>query len=105
MSRLFWLAAGVTVGALVVRRLSRALDRLTPSGVASSLGDGLAELSASLRDFTHDVREAMGQREQQLRAGTGLDGTLGKVTRPDVTSPDVSSPDVTSPGVTGSEQS
>jgi hypothetical protein len=79
MRRLFWLAMGITIGALVVRRLSRIAERLTPRGVASTLGDALTELSESLRDFAGDVREAMGEREVQLRAGTGLDGTLGKL--------------------------
>jgi hypothetical protein len=78
MKRLFWLAMGVTIGALIVRRLTRVAERLTPSGLAESVGGALAELSASLRDFAADVREAMGEREVELRAGTGLDGSLGK---------------------------
>ena len=79
MRRIFWLAMGVTIGVLVVRRLQRAAERLTPSGIAESIGGGLAELSSSLRDFSSDVRQAMGEREQELRTGTGLDGTIGKI--------------------------
>ncbi len=80
--RLFWLAMGVTIGALIVRKLSAAAQKLTARGVAQSLGGGLAELSDSVRDFTADVRDAMRQREAELREGTGLDGSLGRVPSP-----------------------
>jgi len=73
--RLFWLAMGVTIGALIVRKLSRAAQRLTPRGMADGLGAGLAELADALRDFAADVREAMSEREAELRAATGLDGS------------------------------
>jgi hypothetical protein len=77
--RLFWLAMGITIGALIVRKLSRAAEKLTPRGIAGSLGGGLADLSDSLRDFTADVRDAMHDREAELREGAGLDGTVGSV--------------------------
>ena len=78
MRRLFWLAMGITIGALVVRKLSRAAERLTPRGLAETVTGGLAELSASIRDFSGEVRAAMSEREVELRVGTGLDGRLGK---------------------------
>ena len=77
--RLFWLVMGITIGALVVRKLSRAAEKLTARGIAGSLGDGLADLSGSVRGFTADVRDAMREREPELREGTGLDGTLGSL--------------------------
>jgi hypothetical protein len=77
MRRLFWLAMGVTIGALIVRKLSAAAQKLTPGGMADSFGAGLRELSDSLREFSHDVRTAMNERERELRSGTGLDGELG----------------------------
>ena len=77
--RLFWLVMGITIGALIVRKLSRAAEKLTPRGIAGSLGGGLADLSDSLRDFTADVRDAMHDREVELREGAGLDGTVGSV--------------------------
>lgn len=77
--RLFWLAMGVTIGALVVRKLSRMADRLTARSIAGSVGGGLAGLSDSVREFTAEVRDAMHEREAQLREGTGLDGTLGRL--------------------------
>lgn len=78
MRRLFWLVMGVTIGALVVRKLSAAAQRLTPHGMASSVADALGEIGASVRDFGQEVRAAMSEREAELRAGTGLDGELGR---------------------------
>jgi len=77
MRRLFWLGLGITVGALVVRRLSAAAQKLTPSGIAGSLSAGLSELAAAIGEFAADLRAAMSEREQELRAGVGLDGQLG----------------------------
>jgi chromosome condensin MukBEF MukE localization factor len=77
MRRLFWLVMGVTIGALVVRKLSRVAERLTPRGMATGLSTGLAELADAIRDFGADVREAMAEREAQLRESTGLDGRTG----------------------------
>ena len=79
MRRLFWLAMGLTIGALLVRKLSNAVERLTPGNMATSLGQGLADLADALRDFAEDVREAMHDREAELRAATGLDGHLGSI--------------------------
>ncbi|SOD74250.1 hypothetical protein SAMN05892883_3432 [Jatrophihabitans sp. GAS493] len=77
--RLFWLAMGITIGALIVRKLSAAAQRLTPRGLAESIGTGLTDLSISIRDFTTEVREAMHEREAELREGTGLDGQIGRI--------------------------
>jgi len=76
MRRLFWLAMGITIGALVVRKLSAAAERLTPAGILGSLADGLRELAVAIGDFGADVRAAASQREAELRAGTGLDAPL-----------------------------
>lgn len=73
MKRLFWLALGVTVGALVVRKLSRTAEAFTPTGMAGSL-QGLAD---ALRDFVDEVREGASVRESELLEGTGIDGKLG----------------------------
>jgi hypothetical protein len=77
--RLFWLAMGVTIGGLLVRKLNRAVERLTPANVARSATGALSELAEVLRHFAVDVRAAMREREDELRDGAGLDGTLGKV--------------------------
>jgi hypothetical protein len=74
MRRLFWLAMGITIGALVVRKLSRAAARLTPRGMSQGLAASLGELADALREFAADVRAAMSDREEQLRTASGLDG-------------------------------
>jgi hypothetical protein len=79
MRRLFWLAMGVTIGALVVRKMSKVAEKLTPSGISNSIAHSLADLAESLRYFRTDVREAMSEREAELRENTGLDGRVGKV--------------------------
>lgn len=76
--RLFWLSMGVTIGALVVRKLSRFAERMRPSGIAANLAAGVEEIADSLGGFAADVRIAMQQREATLRAGAGLDGDLGR---------------------------
>ncbi|MFL6128060.1 MAG: DUF6167 family protein [Mycobacteriales bacterium] len=73
MKRLFWLALGITVGALVVRRLTSAAHSLSPRGLTGSL-QGVAD---ALRDFADEVREGMSERESELLEGTGIDGRLG----------------------------
>jgi hypothetical protein len=76
MRRLFWLAMGVTIGVLVVRKLSAAAEKLTPQSVAGQLVEGLRDLADALGDFGADIRAAAAEREQELRAGTGLDAPL-----------------------------
>jgi hypothetical protein len=75
MRRLFWLAMGITIGALIVRKLSKAAELLTPRSMAGGLAGSLSDLAAALRDFGADVRAAMSEREAELRAETGLDGS------------------------------
>ncbi len=76
MRRLFWLAMGVTIGVLVVRKLSRAADKLTPTGITGSLAEGLRDLAEAIGDFGADIRAAAAEREAELRSGTGLDAPL-----------------------------
>lgn len=76
MRRLFWLAMGVTIGVLVVRKLSAAAERMTPAGIGGSIAEGLRDLADAIGDFGADVRAAMAERELELRAGTGLDAPL-----------------------------
>ncbi len=56
MRRLFWLAMGVTIGVLVVRKMSAAAERLTPQSVAGQLAEGLRDLGDAIADFGADVR-------------------------------------------------
>ena len=76
MRRLFWLAMGVTIGVLVVRKVSAAAEKMTPAGIGGSIAEGLRDLADAIGDFGADVRAAMAEREQELRSGTGLDAPL-----------------------------
>ena len=77
MRRLFWLAMGVTIGALVVRKLARTAKSLSPRGLAGSLAESVRGLTVAVREFAADVREGMAEREAELTEGVGLDGRLG----------------------------
>jgi hypothetical protein len=76
MRRLFWLAMGITIGVLVVRKLSAAAERLTPGSIGRQIADSLGDLAEAIGDFGADVRAAAAERESELRAGTGLDAPL-----------------------------
>lgn len=76
MRRLFWLVMGITIGVLVVRKLSRAAEKMTPGGIAGSVAEALRDLAEAIGDFGADVRHAMTEREKELRTGTGLDAPL-----------------------------
>ena len=66
MKRLLWLGAGLAVGALVVRKLTRKANEFTPSGIATSLSESAGGLVESLRSFVEDVRDGMAEREHEI---------------------------------------
>jgi hypothetical protein len=45
--------------------------------MADGIGSGMRELADAIRTFSDDVRDAMREREVELREGAGLDGELG----------------------------
>lgn len=67
MRRLLWLGIGLAVGALVVRKVTRAAQAYTPSGIATSLTESAGGLVESLRGFVEDVRDGMAEREQEIQ--------------------------------------
>ena len=73
--RLFYVALGATVGVLVVRKLTKAAQRVTPAGVQQSLAGSISSLGDAIRDFAAEVKDAMAEREVELRDALGLDGT------------------------------
>jgi hypothetical protein len=75
--RLFWLALGVTIGALLVRKLAKAVESASPRALAAGVSSSFGGLTGAVRDFADDVREGMAQREAELLEGTGIDGRLG----------------------------
>jgi hypothetical protein len=77
MRRLFWVALGATVGALVVRKVTKTVQSYSPSGMAQGLSGGLSDLGEGLREMAGAVREGMAERETELRYALGIDtGTL-----------------------------
>ncbi|MBX6390749.1 MAG: hypothetical protein IRZ08_17455 [Frankia sp.] len=64
--RLFYITFGAVVGVLVVRQAARAASALSPQSVAGSLVQ-------SIREFAADVREAMAEREAEIRTALGIE--------------------------------
>ena len=67
MRRLFYIALGAGIGVAAVRKLTKAANKFTPSGVAGSVSESFAGLGASLRGFIDDVRVGMAEREAELQ--------------------------------------
>ena len=67
--RVFWLAAGVTIGVVAVRKVSQAKSNLGPEGLNRAVG----QISDSIADFADALRTAMAEREGDLRAALGVD--------------------------------
>ena len=76
MKSLFWTGVGVAVGVMATRKASRALEQFTPSGVSESLAESITGLGEAIRQFGMDVREAMWDREDELRDALGLNDEL-----------------------------
>lgn len=81
MRRLFWLGVGVTVGAVAVRKMSRAAQAYTPEGVAASLQSSAVGAVDHVRSFVSDVRAAMAEREDQIQQAV-IDGQDLRAGRP-----------------------
>lgn len=77
MRRLFWLALGGTIGALLVRKLAKVAESASPKALAAAVSSSIGGLTGAIRDFADDVREGMAEREAELVDGVGLDGQLG----------------------------
>jgi Family of unknown function (DUF6167) len=66
--RVFWMAVGAGIAIYVVRRVDRALDAASPEGIGRSLSAAVD----ALHDLAVEVREAMAEREQELRVALGV---------------------------------
>ncbi|MFD1212436.1 DUF6167 family protein [Arthrobacter sp. GCM10027362] len=69
MKRVIWLAAGITIGVLAVRKLSEARQTFGPEGLNRAVGT----LADSIANFADAVRDGMQEREADLRAALGVD--------------------------------
>ena len=58
-----------TAGVLVVRKVTKTAESYTPEGVAK----GLAGIGEGLREMAQVVREAMDERDAELRLALGVD--------------------------------
>lgn len=66
--RAFWLAAGVTIGVVAVRKMSQARSTLGPEGLNRAVG----QIGDSIADFADAFRTSMNEREDDLRVALGV---------------------------------
>ncbi|HEU5126853.1 MAG TPA: hypothetical protein VFU12_02585 [Glycomyces sp.] len=64
--RMIWVGVGVVVGVVVVRKLTKAAESVTPGGVADRIGGAGAEMRESFKAFWADVSEAKRAKEAEL---------------------------------------
>jgi hypothetical protein len=67
--RIFWAVLGAVVGVLIVRKVTKTAQAYTPEGVAR----GLSGVGDGLREMAQVVREAMAERDAELRLALGVD--------------------------------
>ncbi len=65
--------AGATVWAM--NRANEAVHRLTPDSLSGTAARGALRLGDAAKRFALDVKAGMDERERELRADLGLDGT------------------------------
>ena len=70
--RLFWLTTGLTIGFgtsfWLMRTVRRTVERLTPERLSQDVVSGARSVGAELRAALDEGREAMREREAELRA-------------------------------------
>jgi hypothetical protein len=66
VKRLVWLGVGLAIGALAVRAASKQARKLSPGGLADSVGRSVGGLTESIRSFVDDVRDGMAVREDEI---------------------------------------
>ncbi|HEX2144604.1 MAG TPA: hypothetical protein VHG10_08865 [Glycomyces sp.] len=64
--RMIWVGIGIAVGVVVVRKLTKVAESVTPGGVAERVGGAGAEMKESLKAFWADVSEAKQAKEAEL---------------------------------------
>ena len=70
--RAFWFTAGAVAGVWVTTRVQRTVRGLAPDALAARAAGRALEAGQRLRDFAHEVRAGMTQRETELREVLGL---------------------------------
>jgi hypothetical protein len=63
---MIWVGIGIAVGVIVVRKVTKAAESVTPGGVAERVGGAGAEMKESIKAFWADVSEAKQAKEAEL---------------------------------------
>jgi hypothetical protein len=69
MKRLFYVAAGATIGVIAVRKASQAAQRFTPKGMAQQAGG----VGGRIAEWWQIVQDMSAVRETELREALGID--------------------------------
>ncbi len=67
--RALWMAAGVAIGVLAVRKVTAAKSALGPAGLNRAVG----QASDSIAGFADALRSGMREREADLRSALGVE--------------------------------
>ncbi|MFE0461074.1 DUF6167 family protein [Kitasatospora sp. NPDC058965] len=73
--RIFWMTVGAGAAVWAMNKANEATRRLTPDSLSGTAARGALQLGDAARRFARDVQAGMAEREEQLRADLGLDGT------------------------------
>jgi hypothetical protein len=74
MRRVFWVALGATAGILIVRKLASTVRAFSPPAMAGQVTQGISGVGESIREFAAEIKGAMAEREEELRAALAEDG-------------------------------
>lgn len=83
VKRLLWLAAGVAVGVIVVRKLTRGADALSPAGIGERLRNTAVTAGDGVRSFMADVSEGMHEKEAELHEAIATGRPVGELLEED----------------------
>ena len=73
--RIFWMAVGAGATVWAMNKANEAVHRLTPDSLSGTATRSALHLGDAAKRVAADVRAGMTEREEQLRADLGLDGT------------------------------
>ena len=90
MRRLFWMTVGATVGIVAMRKATRTVQAISPSG----LGERLTTLGITARVLADEVRLGMAEREAELRGALSVPALSSAQARPQLTSSTEATPSV-----------
>ncbi|MFJ1754605.1 DUF6167 family protein [Kitasatospora sp. NPDC088134] len=73
--RIFWMAVGAGAAVWAMGKANEAVHRLTPDSLSGTAARGALHAGDAAKRFALDVKAGMAERERQLRADLGLDGS------------------------------